>query len=267
MGCFDSCLHCLSLVPWASLIALVLCWAGTALFSGAGHAAITNTVKLLQDFNITRESATPDVLELAANLKYSIYGISAFIFLLTILLFVDGLMATRAVKNDYDAGCKSTCGGLFAGIVLTVFTYLSSIGWIVVTCGASLPVYFHLVSNWQCSAVESSPDDASDYCIYFSQTGLKAPGNDEGICGETLKQLCDSPEFIVSEQLFTIAFIGSAAALVSMKQFLMSLSANYAYSKMIKKLSVYEDAKYREEMELNDIINTARSNERLTYKY
>lgn len=47
----------------------------------------------------------------------------------------------------------------------------------------------------------------------------------------------------------------------------MSLSANYAYSKMIKKLSIYEDAKYREEMELNDIINTARSNERLTYKY
>lgn len=46
----------------------------------------------------------------------------------------------------------------------------------------------------------------------------------------------------------------------------MSLSANYAYIKMAKKLAVYEDAKYREEMELNDIINAARSNERLTHR-
>jgi len=47
----------------------------------------------------------------------------------------------------------------------------------------------------------------------------------------------------------------------------MCLSANYAYIKMARKLAVYEDVKYREEMELNDIINAARSNERLTYKY
>ena len=45
----------------------------------------------------------------------------------------------------------------------------------------------------------------------------------------------------------------------------MCLSANFAYLKMARKLVEYEDAKYREEMELNDIINTARSNERLTH--
>jgi len=265
MGCIDSCLHCLSLVPWASLIALVLCWAGTALFSGAGHSALSNTFDLLNESNIEGIDIT-SLMKLTQDLKYSIYGISAFIFLLTILLFVDGLMSTRAVKNDYDAGCKSTCWGLFTGIILTVFTYLSGIGWLLITCGVTLPVYFYLVSNSQCSAV-SEATNKEDFCLYFTQTGLVLPGQGGKLCGNDLQMLCENSQYKLTEQLYMITLIGAIAALVSMKQFLMSLSANYAYSKMIKKLSIYEDAKYREEMELNDIINTARSNERLTYKY
>lgn len=264
MSCLDSCLHCLSLVPWASLIALVLCWAGTALFSGALHAALTNTASILNESSIT----TDHIAEQSQNLKYSIYGISAFVFVLTILLFVDGLMTTRAVKNDYDAGCKSTCWGLLSGIVLTILTYVSGLGWIVLTCASTLPVHFFIVLRSQCRGLENLPDSSTDidkFCVYFDQTGVVAPGTQAQICGNELEKFCNDENVGLTEQLYLISFIGAVAALVSMMQFLMSLSANLAYSKMIKKLSVYEDAKYREEMELNDIINTARSNERLTY--
>ena len=51
-GCFSGCLRCLSLVPWATLIATVMCWAGTALFCGTGHEAITYSFDLLNNSNI-----------------------------------------------------------------------------------------------------------------------------------------------------------------------------------------------------------------------
>jgi len=40
-------MQCLRLVPWSSLIAVVFCWAGTALFCGAAHEALAITPKLL----------------------------------------------------------------------------------------------------------------------------------------------------------------------------------------------------------------------------
>jgi len=265
MGCIDSCLHCLSLVPWATLIALVICWAGTALFCGAQHAAISNMKIIFNDMSLDWTYFE----KLAQSLQYSIYGIAGFIFLLTILLFVDGLLSTRAVKHDYDSGCKPTCCGITYGVIMTVFTYLTGIGWILITCASTLPVYFFFVAKQQCDAINSLEDEstADNYCIYLDQTGIVEPGTNKQICGEDLSAFCSNETVNLTQQLSLIGLIGAASALLSIKHFLMSLSSNYAYSKMQRKLAVYEDAKFREEMELNDIINTARSNERLTYKY
>ena len=44
----------MSVVPWSSLIAVALCWGGTALFCGAGHEAMTKSESLLLS------SAIPD---------------------------------------------------------------------------------------------------------------------------------------------------------------------------------------------------------------
>jgi len=265
MGCIDSCLHCLSLVPWATLIALVICWAGTALFCGAQHAAIANMKIIFDELSLEWTY----VEKTAQSLQYSIYGIAGFIFLLTVLLFVDGLLSTRAVKHDYDSGCKPTCCGIAYGVIMTVFTYLTGIGWILITCASTLPVYFYFVTRQQCDAINNLEDDstADNFCIYLDQTGIVEPGTNKQICGEELTAFCSNETVNLTQQLFLIGLIGAASALLSIKHFLMSLSSNYAYSKMQRKLAVYEDAKFREEMELNDIINTARSNERLTYKY
>ena len=48
LGWFRSCMQCLRLVPWSSLIAVVFCWTGTALFGGAAHEALSNTKVLLE---------------------------------------------------------------------------------------------------------------------------------------------------------------------------------------------------------------------------
>nr|XP_002128797.1 neuronal membrane glycoprotein M6-a [Ciona intestinalis] len=259
MGCFDSCLRCLSLVPWASLIAAVLCWAGTALFCGTAHEAVSNSYILLNSTDFYwNETSTDTIIQ---NFKYSIYGIAAFMFVLSILLFVDGILSTRVVKSDYEEGCKTSCCGLCIGIFYTMLVYICGVGWLLITCFAAFPIHFFIVANSQCKA---------NTCIDFRQTGIlpaHLPDDIGRICGDDLTKFCSTPTFNVTYQLYIVAFAGAAITLLSMKQFLMCLSANFAYLKMTKKLAVYEDTKYREEMELNDIINTARSNERLTYKY
>ena len=56
---------------------------------------------------------------------------------------------------------------------MTVFTYLTGIGWILITCASTLPVYFYFVARQQCDAINSLEDDstADNYCIYLDQTG------------------------------------------------------------------------------------------------
>ncbi|DAA14587.1 TPA: neuronal membrane glycoprotein M6-a, partial [Bos taurus] len=42
-GCFECCIKCLGGIPYASLIATILLYAGVALFCGCGHEALSGT--------------------------------------------------------------------------------------------------------------------------------------------------------------------------------------------------------------------------------
>ena len=53
------------------------------------------------------------------ELQYAIYGIAAFMLLLSLLLFIDGTLATRTVKRDFDDGCKSTSCGICVGVFVS----------------------------------------------------------------------------------------------------------------------------------------------------
>ena len=53
------------------------------------------------------------------SLQYAIYGIAAYMLVLSILLFVDGILATRNVKRDFNDGCKSSTCGICIGIYVS----------------------------------------------------------------------------------------------------------------------------------------------------
>lgn len=50
LGCSECCVKCLSGIPYASLIATILLYAGVALFCGCGHEALSGTVTILQNY-------------------------------------------------------------------------------------------------------------------------------------------------------------------------------------------------------------------------
>lgn len=49
-GCMECCLKCLGGIPYPSLIATILLYAGVALFCGCGHEALSGTVTILQNY-------------------------------------------------------------------------------------------------------------------------------------------------------------------------------------------------------------------------
>ena len=49
-GCGECCLKCLRGIPYPSLVATILLYAGVALFCGCGHEALTGTVTILQNY-------------------------------------------------------------------------------------------------------------------------------------------------------------------------------------------------------------------------
>lgn len=59
-GCFECCIKCLGRVPYASLVATILCFSGVALFCGCGHVALTGTLTMLENHfsRITSDHAT-----------------------------------------------------------------------------------------------------------------------------------------------------------------------------------------------------------------
>lgn len=59
-GCFECCIKCLGGVPYASLVATILCFSGVALFCGCGHVALTGTLTMLENHfsRVTSDHAT-----------------------------------------------------------------------------------------------------------------------------------------------------------------------------------------------------------------
>ncbi|ELR56687.1 hypothetical protein M91_04188 [Bos mutus] len=111
-GCFECCIKCLGGIPYASLIATILLYAGVALFCGCGHEALSGTVNILQTyFEMARTAGdTLDVFTMIDIFKYVIYGIAAAFFVYGILLMVEGFFTTGAIKDLYGDFKITTCG-------------------------------------------------------------------------------------------------------------------------------------------------------------
>uniref|UniRef100_A0A673HGZ8 Glycoprotein M6Bb n=1 Tax=Sinocyclocheilus rhinocerous TaxID=307959 RepID=A0A673HGZ8_9TELE len=132
-GCFECCIKCLGGVPYASLVATILCFCGVALFCGCGHVALTGTLSILENHfsRITTDHATlSDII--------------------IIFFFFDGFYTSSAVKELHS---DILCSHALFPVGLLQF-YLSYHLFIVACAGAGATVialihYLMILSaNW-----------------------------------------------------------------------------------------------------------------------
>ncbi|KAF7710067.1 glycoprotein M6Ab isoform X2 [Silurus meridionalis] len=263
MGCSECCIKCLSGIPYASLIATILLYAGVALFCGCGHEALSGTVAILENyFEVVRVSTeTLDVFTMIDILKYVIYGVAAAFFVYGILLMVEGFFTTGAIRDLYGDFKITTCGRCVSAWFI-MLTYIFMLAWLGVTVFTSLPVfmYFNIWNTCQNSTVA----EGANLCFDLRQFGIVTTNDDRKICTGTDKfnQMCASDELDLTFHLFVCALAGAGAAVIAMVHYLMVLAANWAYVKDACRMQKYEDIKSKEEQELHDIHST-RSKERL----
>uniref|UniRef100_A0A4W4GGE2 Neuronal membrane glycoprotein M6-a n=1 Tax=Electrophorus electricus TaxID=8005 RepID=A0A4W4GGE2_ELEEL len=253
-GCSECCIKCLSGIPYASLIATVLLYAGVALFCGCGHEALSGTVTILQNyFEVVRSPLDAlDVFTIIDILKYVIYGVAAAFFVYGILLMVEGFFTTGAIRDLYGDFKITTCGRCVSAWFI-MLTYIFMLAWLGVTAFSSLPVfmYFNIWNTCQnVTALESTK-----LCI-----DLRQFGGDKNLYWSLFSHL--SFQLDLTFHLFVCALAGAGAAVIAMVHYLMVLAANWAYVKDACRMQKYEDIKTKEEQELHDIHST-RSKERL----
>ncbi|XP_005996193.1 neuronal membrane glycoprotein M6-b isoform X2 [Latimeria chalumnae] len=263
MGCFECCIKCLGGVPYASLVATILCFSGVALFCGCGHVALAETVTILEINFYTNLKENVLLTEVIQVMQYIIYGIASFFFLYGIILLAEGFYTTSAVKELHSEFKTTACGRCISGMFVFL-TYVLGVAWLGVFGFSAVPV-FMFYNIWSTCDVMKSQNmtvQMDTFCVDIRQYGIipwdAYPGK---ACGTILQTICGTNEFYLSYHLFIVACAGAGATVIALIHFLMVLSSNWAYLRDASKMQAYHDIKMKEEQELHDI--QSQSKERL----
>ncbi|XP_045142510.1 neuronal membrane glycoprotein M6-a [Echinops telfairi] len=117
-GCFECCIKCLGGIPYASLIATILLYAGVALFCGCGHEALSGSVTILQTyFEMARTAGdTLDVFTISSTSPSSMPLYRACALLLTHQKYMRQRLTILA--STQHAGSSSSKTDLFAPLAV-----------------------------------------------------------------------------------------------------------------------------------------------------
>eukprot|EP00064_Thunnus_orientalis_P004599 superscaffoldBa00000421_g4611 len=234
MGCFECCIKCLGGVPYASLVATILCFSGVALFCGCGHVALTGTVTILETHfsKVTSDHAMlTDVIQL---MQYVIYGIASFFFLYGIILLAEGFYTTSAVKELHSEFKTTICGRCISGMFVFL-TYILGVAWLGVFGFSAVPVFL-FYNMWSTCATMRSPmanlTNIDSICVDVRQYGIipwnATPGK---ACGSTLGDICNTSEFYLSYHLYIVACAGAGATVIALLIYMMATTYNFAVLK------------------------------------
>ncbi|KAK2083113.1 Neuronal membrane glycoprotein M6-b [Saguinus oedipus] len=270
-SCFECCIKCLGGVPYASLVATILCFSGVALFCGCGHVALAGTVAILEQHFSTNASDHALLSEVIQLMQYVIYGIASFFFLYGIILLAEGFYTTSAVKELHGEFKTTACGRCISGMFVFL-TYVLGVAWLGVFGFSAVPV-FMFYNIWSTCEVIKSPQtngttgveqicvDIRQYDSRIHQFLMKNTAYNHTVTsiqsGGSIKNMrhdismMKRAEDEMEENCFKLDFI----------HFLMILSSNWAYLKDASKMQAYQDIKAKEEQELQDI--QSRSKEQL----
>ncbi|XP_062302982.1 neuronal membrane glycoprotein M6-b-like isoform X2 [Osmerus eperlanus] len=234
-GCFECCIKCLGGVPYASLVATILCFSGVALFCGCGHVALTGTLTMLENHfsTVTSDHATLTVV--IQILQYIIYGIASFFFVYAIILLAEGFYTTSAVKKELQSEFKTTACGRCITAFFVFLTYILALAFLGIFGFSSIPVFLFFNMWTTCAAMRSpvanitSPDAI---CVDVRQYGIipwnATPGK---ACGSTLGDICNTSEFYLSYHLYIVACAGAGATVIALLFYMMATTYNYAVLK------------------------------------
>uniref|UniRef100_A0A8D3B0Y6 Proteolipid protein 1b n=1 Tax=Scophthalmus maximus TaxID=52904 RepID=A0A8D3B0Y6_SCOMX len=233
LGCYDCCVRCIGAVPYPSLVATLLLYAGMALFCGCGHEALTQTEVL--DFEV--------MASFIKYFQYVIYGLASFFFLYGILLLAEGFYTTSAVKQTFGEFRSTHCGRCLS-LTFIIVTYILAFIWLVVFAFTAIPVFFLFNMEQTCHDInilaETTPsiNQHGWICMdarhdYFSYNGMTQKFSEY-----LLNLVSYVLQFYVTYDLYIAAFAGAGVTLLALFLYLAATTYNYAVLRFLGRKGV-----------------------------
>jgi len=219
------CTGCLTRTPYATLIALIMCWAGVAVFCGTMYRGVNLSLRLVQDvFHISNGLQWVEPTQLA----FVILGASMAAIALMIL--VSSFLATGATRVEVYRSHVGRVGGRVATACFIFLTYILLLAWILVLFCCIIVTTFYSLSWGVCNTTEVSWQYGSiDFYplnFLFPKDSQKVNMLVEG--QQEIKLFCI--DYVQrAEVMFLIATASCVLVILSLVHFLMALSANYAH--------------------------------------
>lgn len=233
----DCCSRCITRVPYATLIALILCWAGVGVFCGTLYRGVNLTLRLLQDvFSLDRGLGWVEPTQLG----FIILGAS--MAALALMILTVAILATGNTRHEVYRSSLGRTGGTIACVIFIFVTYVLLICWLIVFACCIVMTIFYSLSWGVCNTDEIGWDDGFidfyPYHFLFPKGTMKE--NMEVRGPAEIKMFCkDYVEH--AEVMFILSTVSCFIVIISLVHFLMALSANYAHIRGHGKFAELQD--------------------------
>jgi len=221
----DECTSCITRVPYATLIALIMCWAGVGVFCGTMYRGVNLTLRLLQEvFHLDKGLQWVEPTQLA----FVILGAS--MAALALMILVTAFLATGATRVEVYRTSVGRAGGRIASAAFITITYVLLLAWLLVLGCCVVMTTFTTLGWGVCSTKEIGWfDGVIDFYPYHFMFPEGTSKDNMLVQGQAeIKLFCK--DFIQrAEVMFILATVSCSLVVMSQVHFLMSLAANYAH--------------------------------------
>ncbi|XP_044737280.1 neuronal membrane glycoprotein M6-b isoform X2 [Chrysoperla carnea] len=219
----SGCQSCLTRIPYATLIATIMCLLGVGIFCGTMYRAATLAVLMAdQVFHLHL------IWLEAVQMVFVVIGAS--MAALGFMILCVGFLATGATRHRIYRAWRTRVGGRISCAVFMAITYLLQILWMFMFCFLVIVTFIFTMFWSMCTLPEVQ---SLRKCIDFQQFSFMFPANtrpdDMQVCGSQEVKLFCKDYVEKAEVMFILATVASMLVILSLIHYLMCLSANYAH--------------------------------------
>ena len=233
----DCCAKCITRIPYATLIALILNWAGVGVFCGTLYRGVNLTLRMFQDvFQLDKGLGWVEPTQLA----FVVLGAS--MAALALMILVVACLATGATRHEVYRSSMGRAGGRIACVLFITITYTLLFAWIVAFACCVVMTVFYTISWGVCNTSEIGWEDGfiDFYPFHFLFPAGTQREHMEVRGPAEIKMFCK--DFVEhAEIMFILATASSVLVILSLVHFLMALSANYAHIRGHDKFTELQD--------------------------
>ncbi|KAK0080996.1 hypothetical protein PV325_012975 [Microctonus aethiopoides] len=229
---------CMARVPYATLIATIMCCLGVGVFCGTMYRGATLTALMMDQVFHLR-------LGWLEALQLIFATVGACMAALGFMILCVGCLATGATRHRVYRAWRSRVGGRISCAVFMTITYILQIAWLLIFAFLVIitlifTIFWNLCENPRVQSLED--------CINFTQFNFMFPSNirddDMKICGSQEVKLFCKDYVEKAETMFILATAASMLVILSLIHYLMCLSANYAHIRDHEKFQELQELQY-----------------------